>query len=273
MKPMNERKVVLIIGASSGIGRACAVLLSKEGYTVFGTSRKKNDIVEDIIDGQKIWFLPMDVTIPHTIHQGVSQIIQLMGKIDVLIYSVGISLAGPIEETNDNETLLQFDTNFFGAHRVVKTVIPYMRENKNGIIIFISSLAGEFGLPFQSFYSASKAALNNFAESLQIECPFLKVVVIEPGDYNTSLPDNRIIVKGHKNNSVYEKFQLVIKRQEELERHGADPDEIAQLITKIIKNPSKFYYRIGKNAKLVSILGKILPRRLVIKQVAKHYGL
>jgi len=266
-------KVVLIIGASSGIGKACAVQLSKEGYTVFGTSRKKEKLETDIIDGQIVWFLPMDVTVPNTIQQGVSQIIHLKGKIDVLIYSAGINVAGPIEETDDSEALLQFDVNFFGAFRVVKTIIPYMRENKNGLIIFISSLAGEFGLPFQAFYSASKAAINNFAEALQMECPFLKVVVIEPGDCNTYLPDNRIIVKGHNiDSSFYKNFQTVIRKQEYFERHGDDPKKIAQLVSKIVKNPSRIYYRIGKNVKLFSILGKTLPRTVVIKQIVKHYG-
>jgi NAD(P)-dependent dehydrogenase (short-subunit alcohol dehydrogenase family) len=268
------KKVILIIGASSGIGKACALHLSKLGHTVFGTSRKVKEIEEIPIDGEKIMFLQMDVTDPKSIHQGIAKVLDIKGKIDVLIHNAGIGIAGPIEQTSEEEAKWQFDVNFFGAFRVTKAILPYMREWKDGLIIFISSLAGEFGLPYQAFYSASKSALNNFAEALQMECPFIKVVVIEPGDYNTSFTDNRVIVKGFNPDiPPYENFKIVIKIQEELERQGGDPMEIAKLVSKIVQNPSYFYYRIGKNANLISILGKLMPRRFVIREVARHYGL
>jgi len=216
----------------------------------------------------------MDVTDSQSVQQGISRIIAQKGKIDILIHNAGVGLAGPIEQTDEKEAIWQFDVNFFGAFRVTKTVLPFMRERKEGLIIFISSLAAEFGLPFQSFYSASKAALNNFAEALQMECPFLKVVIVEPGDYRTSFPDNRVIVKEYSPaTSSYKNCQVVIQKQEKAERQGANPDEIAQLISKIIKRPSGFYYWIGKNAKLIGVLGKLLPRKLVITAVAKYYGL
>jgi short-subunit dehydrogenase len=269
-----KEKVILIVGASSGIGKACAFELSKEGHIVFGTSRKVKNWEEIPVGEKKFYLLPMDVTDDQSIFQGVSKIVEKEGKIDVLIQNAGVGLAGPIEETQEKEAIWQFEVNFFGAFRVVKNILPIMRKRKNGLIVFISSLAGEFGLPFQSFYSASKAALNNFAEALQMECSFLKVAVVEPGDYRTSFPDNRVMVKGYNPEiSFYKNCQIAIQKQEKAERQSGNPEEVAKLISKIIKNPSRFYYRVGKNAKIIGILGKILPRRLVIEAVAKHYGL
>ncbi|MEO0091975.1 MAG: SDR family oxidoreductase [candidate division WOR-3 bacterium] len=265
-------KVILITGASSGIGKACAIHLAQNNYIVFGTSRKINKLT---LTEQGFYLLPMNVTDTNSIQETVLQIIKDKGRIDVLINNAGFGIAGPIVETSDEEALMQFDVNFFGQFRVTKTVLPHMREQKAGLIVFISSLAAEIGLPYQAFYSASKAALNNFAEALQMECPFISVVVVEPSDYKTAFNDNRILIKAYGPKSLYyENCQRVIKKQIEFESKGSEPKEIAELILKIIRRKrKKFYYGIGRDAKLLLTLSKVLPRRFLLKEVAKHYGL
>ncbi|MCX7785248.1 MAG: SDR family oxidoreductase [candidate division WOR-3 bacterium] len=269
---ISQNKVVLITGASSGIGKACAIHLAQHNYIVFGTSRKINTLT---LTDQGFYLLPMDVTDNTSIQEGISFIIKDKGRIDILINNAGMGIAGPIEETGDDEALMQLNVNLIGQFRVTKAVLPYMRKQNAGLIIFISSLAAEIGLPYQAFYSASKSALNNFAEALQMECPFITVVVVEPGDYKTAFTDNRILAKGYNpKTSYYEKCQIVIEKQNEFERKGGDPKEIAELILKIIQRKrKKFYYGIGRDAKSLLILGKILPRRFLLKEVAKHYGL
>ncbi|MCX8014655.1 MAG: SDR family NAD(P)-dependent oxidoreductase, partial [candidate division WOR-3 bacterium] len=152
---MPNDKVVLITGASSGIGKACAIHLAQHNYIVFGTSRKINT---PTLTDQSFYLLPMDVTDNSSIQEGVSLIINEKGRIDVLINNAGIGIAGPIEETSDDEVLMQLNVNLIGQFRVTKAVLPYLRKQNSGLIIFVSSLAAEIGLPFQAFYSASKAA-------------------------------------------------------------------------------------------------------------------
>jgi short-subunit dehydrogenase len=269
---MKNQKVVLITGASSGIGKETSVYLAKKGLIVVGTSRLVERLEEVEVEGGKIYLYPLELRSPTLILSTTSKIIKQFGKIDILINNAGAGLAGPIEDTSYEEMVWQFEVNFFGHLRVIKAVLPYMRERNEGMIIFISSLAAEVGLPFQGLYSASKAAINRVAESLQMECPFLKVVVIEPSDYKTSFPENRRFV--NVCDSYYLKnFKKAIEEQEKHERQGSDPKEIAELIWKIIKDPKKFYYPIGKNARTLTILGKVVPHRLLLKEVMKYYGL
>jgi len=216
----------------------------------------------------------MDVTDDESVRKGVAAVLKCTGRIDVVINNAGMGVAGPVEETSDNEAWLQMNTNFMGPFRVCRAVLPCMRQKGKGLIIFVSSLAAEVGLPFQALYSASKAALNNFAAGLQIECLPIKVVVVEPGDIHTPFTEHRIMAIGHSSASSYkERCRTAIRSQEEAERKGGDPKKIASLMWRIIQSPSpRFCYRIGPDAALVG-LGRLLPPRLVQKLVASNYGL
>src|SRR5690242_2654497 len=143
-------KVVLITGASSGIGRTCAEYLAGKGMTVYGASRSLTPGIAGPFHSMR-----MDVTDDESVQQGVRQVHERSGRIDVVINCAGYGIAGAVEETSSTEAMEQFDTNFFGVHRVCRAVLPLLRQQRDGVIINISSLAGLLAVPFQAFYSAS----------------------------------------------------------------------------------------------------------------------
>ncbi len=272
---MDQQKVVLITGASSGIGKACAEHLAEKGCLVLGTSRKGDSLRRLWGDGKgELYRLPMDVTDTESVIKGVSMVLAHTGRIDVVINNAGMGIFGPVEETDDAEAWHQIDTNLMGPFRVCRAVLSMMRQS-GGLIVFISSLAAEVGLPFQGLYSASKAGLNAFAEALQIEAgPLVHMVVVEPGDCKTSFTERRKIVEGHNDTSPHNtRCRTVLQSQEKAEREGCDPSLVASLVWRIIQNPRpRFCYRVGPDALTVS-LSRFVPRRLVQKVVASDYGL
>jgi len=187
---MNSR-VVLVTGASSGIGRACAAHLASRGYRVFGAQRSAPD------SAGPIEMLRMDVNDDASVHAATSYILKTAGRIDALVNNAGYALMGSVEDTSIEEARAQMETNFFGALRVIRAVLPAMRQQGSGYIINISSLAGVLGLPFSGLYSASKFALEGMTESLRLEVRGfgIKTVLIEPGDFSTQLPAKRQVPK------------------------------------------------------------------------------
>src|SRR5690606_1108984 len=153
-----------ITGASSGIGKAIAEHLQKNGFQVYGTSRNpQNSRIT------KFPLIALDVTRPETIVSAIEEVLAKTGKIDVLINNAGVGITGPIEETPDIEIKKAFDTNFFGPLQVIKAVLPGMREHGGGLILNITSIAGYMGLPFRGIYSATKGALELTTEAYRME--------------------------------------------------------------------------------------------------------
>jgi len=150
-------KIVLITGASSGIGQKIAQYLVEQSYTVYGTSRSPKNDVEN-----GVHMLALDVTKPDTITTAVGTVIKNEGKLDYLINNAGMGITGPLEETPDLETKRVFETNYFGALEVIKAVLPSMRAQRSGMILNITSIAGYMGLPYRGIYSATKGALARF---------------------------------------------------------------------------------------------------------------
>jgi len=269
---MKKPKVILITGASSGIGRACALYLSSFGHHVYGTSRRAE------FPGETASFpvmIPMDVTSEESVSKAVRFILEKEGRIDVLINNAGYGLAGAVEDTTYEEALQQFETNFFGAHRVIKHVLPSMRERKSGMIINISSIAGLIGLPFQPFYSASKFALEGLSEALMHEVkPFnIKVVLVEPGDLKTEFTDRRTIAKLGLHSPYTEQMKITLAVAERDERQGAPPEEVARTIARIISSTNpKPRYRTGPfYEKLAVFLKRLLPERVFLWAIRKYY--
>ena len=191
---LDARKVILITGASSGIGNACAQHLASRGYRVYGTCRS--------LDGQRlhenIQMLSMNVDDDLSVDNAVARLLQESGRLDGVVNNAGFALMGSVEDTSIDEARAQMETNFFGVLRVCRSVLPVMRKQGSGYIINISSLAGVLGLPFSGLYSASKFALEGMTESLRLELRSFGVcvVLIEPGDFNTQLPANRRVAMG-----------------------------------------------------------------------------
>lgn len=261
MKTMsNPKGVVLVTGASSGFGLVTAEHLVARGYTVFGTSRRA--AFPDQVVPDRVNMIPMDVTDAESIDDALDYLYTKAGRLDVLINNAGYGIAGAIEETSEEEAFSQFDVNFFGVHRVTRRVVPRMRAAQEGIIINIGSIAGQIGLPFQSFYSAAKYAIEGYTEALRNELhPFgIRVYLIVPGNFKTGFTENRTIAKESQDSDAYgevfERCLAVIIGDEE---KGADPSQVALTVEKIItRKPRRFRFVVGLLYEKVLLLVKRL---------------
>jgi short-subunit dehydrogenase len=182
------KKIILVTGASSGLGLSTANALSAEGHTVYGTTR-------DISRLQTVHFrvLEMDVTNDESVNAAVKEILKAERKIDVLINNAGNGIAGPLYAMPVAYAKKQFDVNFFGVVRVCSAVLPAMIGKRQGLVINIGSLAGLFGLPYQGLFSASKFALEGYSQSLRMELQNtgIRVTVVNPGSFKTGFTGNR----------------------------------------------------------------------------------
>jgi NAD(P)-dependent dehydrogenase (short-subunit alcohol dehydrogenase family) len=267
MKP----RVVLITGASSGIGKICAEHLQGRGFRVYGASRTAPSSDSDY------QHIRVDVNDDASVTAGVDAIVAREGRIDVVINCAGFGIAGSVEDTSLDEAKAQFETNFFGVLRVCKAVLPTMRRQKSGLIINISSIAGVVSLPFQGFYSAGKFALEGMTEALRMEVlPYgIRVVLVQPGDFRTQFAANRKLTGESQNTSAYkERFGKALEIFEKEEANGADPQAIARLIERLIqKSHPKLRYSVGPAfQRLVPALKQILPHKLYERLFMKYYN-
>jgi NAD(P)-dependent dehydrogenase (short-subunit alcohol dehydrogenase family) len=268
---VNIPKVILVTGASSGIGRACAELLHAKSHIVYGTSRNPS--------ADAPWkMLQLDVTSDASVSAAVATILAEQGRIDVVVNNAGLVMAGAIEDTSIEEAQRQLDTNLFGAFRVCKAVLPAMREKRAGLVINVGSLAGVVGLPFQGFYSASKFALEGFTEALRLEVASfgVKAVIIEPGDIATGVVQNRVRVVSSGLRSPYRvAFEKTVATFEKEESAGASPGVVARRVAAIIATDRPAVrYSVGPfGQRLLSALKPYLPSKWFEFGLMIYYGL
>lgn len=267
----NRKRVVLITGASSGLGKATAELFASRGYRVFGTSRKANGRA---VNG--VTMVPMDVTEDESVNNAVATVVDQAGRIDVLINNAGYGIGGAIEDTTVDESKALFETNFFGVHRVCRAVAPILRAQGHGHIINIGSLGGVVSFPFQSFYSATKSALASISDGLSMELKAfgIKVTRVEPGDYKTGFSDARTMAANSGADSVYyQRCQRAIEIMARDEQSGADSAQLANKLVKIaeMRRPG-LVYREGMLQQTLSVsLAPWLPNWLVEKLLMLNY--
>ncbi|MBS4031595.1 MAG: SDR family oxidoreductase [Clostridiales bacterium] len=276
-KTIREKKVVLVTGASSGIGKSCADYLAKKDCRVYGTSRFPERTTSGSLSEQYT-LIQMDVNDDSSVKKGINRILQKEGRIDIVVNNAGYALAGAIEDTTIDETKAQFETNFFGVLRICREVLPVMRSQKSGYIISISSIGGLIGIPFQGMYSASKFAMEGFMEvlNMEVKCYGIHAVLIEPGDFRTNLTANRVRTSLAKESNVYKKcFEQAIGVMENDESNGPGPEKIARLLERIINNPHpQLRYPVGNiSQKLAIRLKKFLPYKLFELLMKKYYKL
>ncbi len=258
-------QIVLITGASSGLGRATARHLAATGFRVYGTRRKPSAGELPYVP------IPMDVGDEKSVREGVARVLEAEGRIDVVVNNAGISVTGSVEDVSVEEAQLQFETNFFGVLRVVQAVLPSMRERRSGLIVNIGSLAGLIGLPFQGLYSASKFALEGLTEALRMEVAAfgIHVVNVDPGDFRTEMTQNRILAAASERSVYADQLRRTLEGYERDERQGGDPIQVARLIERIIREPSpRVRYLVGApgqkaGAWLKPFLGSKLFERLM----------
>ncbi len=270
---MNNKQIVLVTGASSGIGKAAAQQLAKEGFTVYGTSRRGR--YETVgLEGASYVLLPMTLENEETIRDAVQYILERHGRIDVLVNAAGSGIAGAIEETSAEEARGQFDVCFLGIVRTLNHVLPAMRAAKNGLVINIGSVAAFFPLPFQAMYSASKAALYSMTCALRMELMEFGVHVcqIEPGDVKTNFTQQRVITEKAKHTAYPVMFKRAYYEMVRSEMAGYEPERCARTVLKAVrmKNPPARLC-VDVSYKLLSILSGILPWGVAEKLIMSMY--
>lgn len=267
-------KVVLITGGSSGIGEAIGRHLATQGYTIYGTSRNPEKFQDTIFP---FTLLKLDVTDAGSAEACIREVISREGRIDVLINNAGVGITGPVEETPEEEMRKAFDTNFFGPINLMKAVLPFMRKERSGLIINITSIAGYMGLPYRGVYSATKGALALIGESMQMELFQMGVEIcnLAPGDFNTNIANGRYhapILKGSDYASNYSRVMEVINNQMQ---DSSDPALIGKKVQRIIESRNrKLHYRAGAFMEKVSVkLKQLLPDKVFNKLLLNHYKL
>ncbi len=265
-------KVVLITGGSSGIGKSIGEYLHQKGFTVYGTSRNPDRILNSIFP-----LIPLDVRNPDSIKQAVENVIKNSGGLDIVINNAGVGITGPLEEIPTAEIRNNFETNFFGPIEVIKAVLPQMRAQKSGLIINITSIAGYMGLPYRSIYSASKGALELITESLRMEVKSMGIQItnVAPGDFATNIASGRFHAPLIKNSAYEIPYGNTLNLMNKHVNSGSNPNEMAEVIYKIIltQNP-KIHYKIGAFMQKFSIvLKRILPDKVYEKMIMNHYDL
>jgi len=265
------RKVILITGASSGIGRATAIRLNKAGYLVIAAARRV-DRMKDLRE-QGMHVIPMDVTDEESMMRGINEIVQAHGRIDILINNAGYGSYGALGDVPIDEARRQFEVNIFGMARLTQLVLPYMRENRFGRIINISSIGGKIHEPLGVWYHATKFAVEGLSDCLRVEvAPFgIDVVVIEPGAINTEWPsiaaDHLVATSGSGAYAGLAKERAAFLRSQE--PGGSDPDVIAKGIQKAIQaRRPKTRYALGKMAKPAVFMRWLLSDRMMDKVVS-----
>lgn len=263
--------VVLITGASSGLGRETARHLAGAGYRVYGTSRKPaaRDLPYSLV--------PMDVCRDESVREAVAGILEAEGRIDVAVNNAGISVTGSVEDVSLDEARQQFETNFFGVLRVVQAVLPSMRENRSGKIINVGSIGGMIGLPFQGLYSATKFALEGLTEALRMEVAAFGISVtnLNPGDFRTEMTDHRILAAAAARGAYAEQLRRTLEVYERDERQGGDPIQVARRIERILREPSpKVRYLVGGLGQRAGArLKPFLSSRLFERLMKRHSGI
>ena len=266
-----KKSVVLITGISSGFGLETAKLLSQEGHTVYGTVRRALEPLP------KVHYLQVDVRDREAVMKAVDEVVEKEGRIDVLVNNAGMGIGGPLEFATEEEIRLQMDTNFMGLVHCVDAVLPYMRHQKSGKIIALSSIGGLMGLPFQGFYSASKFAIEGYCEALRLETKSMgvSVVVLRPGDFSTSFTGSRRKVANPVALEAYPIYKTAIEKVEHDENGGLKPIVLAQKISQIIrnKNPRNGYVVASLEQKLSVLLKRILPAKWFARVLGSYYYL
>lgn len=264
-----QKRVVLITGASSGIGRVCAEYLHGRGYRVYGTSRRAPppQVGDDPPAGDTFAIVQMDVDDDDSVRRGVEYILAREGRLDVVVNNAGVGIEGAIEETSIDEARAEFETNFFGMLRILRATLPAMRARGDGLVVNMSSMGGRVGVPFQGMYSATKFAMEGMSEALRLElAPFgVRVVLLEPGKYRTRFIENaQRTGESEAENSPYLPH-LERMRRLAAAQPAAPIEELPALLERIIETPTpRMRYTPGPLLhRMVIALKGLLPWRLM----------
>ncbi len=261
-------EVVLVTGASSGIGFNTALELKEKGYIVWGAARRVENLKQ--LEEKGINIIYLDLCDENSIISCINEINQKSGGVDILINNAGYGSYGAIEDVEIEEAKRQFEVNIFGLSRMIQLVLPHMREKNKGKIINVSSIGGKVHTPFGAWYHATKFALEALSDCLRIEVKEfnIDVVIIEPGaiktDWGIIASDN---LKKRSANSPYKKNASLVadnlKKIYSSEKGISAPSLVCSTIVKaVLKNKAKTRYLVGKNSKTLLFARRLLSDKL-----------
>ncbi len=263
-------KVILITGASSGIGKETAKLFQAKNWKVAATMRVPEE-AEDLKKIVDLECIRLDVTEPDSIRSAIESTLEVFGRIDVVVNNAGYGLFGPFEAATSEQIERQFETNVLGLMNVCREILPYFRERKKGMIVNIASVGGRLTFPFYSLYHATKWAVEGFSESLQYEVEQfnIRIKIIEPGPIKTDFYD-RSEEKARKDgltayDHMLEKASLNMRKAA---AEAPDGRVVAETIYDAVTDGSK-KIRYSVNTKGILAARKVLPDSLFFALIRK----
>ena len=260
MTTQNMKKVAVVTGSSTGIGFETALLLARSGYQTYATMRdtKKSERLTEIAKSENLPLIitQLDVNNDKSVKDAIDKILSEQERIDVIVNNAGYGLFSPIEELTLDQIKEQFETNFFGAIRVIHAVIPTMRKLRAGTIVNVSSLVGRVGLPLSSAYVATKFALEGLTESVRYELSQfgINVILIEPGVIKTNFIQNLKTSTVSESKSNYADLnESISKRFETMMANSlTSPKVVAETILNAVTSEDpKLRYIVGKDAQSI----------------------
>jgi NAD(P)-dependent dehydrogenase (short-subunit alcohol dehydrogenase family) len=274
---MLEKKVVLITGCSSGIGKALSIAFHENGYRVVATARRL-EVLNDL-KAKGIAVERLDITSQEDIKRVAHAVLERERRIDILVNNAGFGLIAPLLDVSLEELQMQFHTNVFGPLQLIRAIAPAMRENKGGTIINIGSISGIVTTPFAGAYCASKAAMNSLSDALRPElAPFgIRVICVQPGGIrsnfgNASSESARRVVKVES--WYYSIMEHILERALESQSHPMPAELLAKKIVFAAssKNPPAIV-RMGTRSFLLPFLKTTLPSSVLDMIFRKRFGL
>lgn len=262
---MVSRQVALVTGASSGIGQATAEVLAAHGFTVFGGSRTP-------FQGERSYtWLPLDVRLDASVETAVQTVLEQAGHIDVLVNAAGYAQFGAIEENSIAEAEAQFETNLMGVLRMVKAVLPVMRQQGSGRIINISSIIGQVAPAFAGLYATSKFALEGLTEALREEVRVfgIEVALVEPSFVKTGIvlrqPMTPIAAYTPARQAALQVANAGFQK-------AMEPGTVAQIILRAVIARPRLRYLVGRDAKTLMLFKRLLPASLFERLCRRVFG-
>ncbi|MDQ4013475.1 MAG: SDR family oxidoreductase [Thermoproteota archaeon] len=281
---MQDQKVAIVTGSSSGIGFETSLTLARNGFHTYATMRnlegEKTKPLTKVVKNENLQLqaIELDVDNDKSVVDAINTIVEERKRIDVLINNAGYALGGALEDSSMDEIKAQFETNFFGAVRATKAVLPVMRRQGAGKIVNITSMGGRVAIPLSTSYHGSKFALEGLSESIQYELePFgIKVILIEPGAVGSNFWRNIKIAKSSSDsNSPYSQFgNKILKAYKEMEQNTISPSVVAKtILDAITSNNPQLRYVVGEDAAKTLEARKNMPDKEFGDLMKKQFGI
>jgi short-subunit dehydrogenase len=281
---MQDQKVAAVTGSSSGTGFETSLILARNGFHTYATMRKlegeKTKPLTEVVKNENLplQVIGLDVNNDKSVADAINTIVDERKRIDVLVNNTGYALGGTLEDSSMDEIKAQFETNFFGAVRATKAVLPVMRRQGAGKIVNITSMGGRISIPLSSSYHGSKFALEGLSESIQYELePFgVKVILIEPGAVGSNFWRNiKIARSSSDSNSPYSQFgNKILKAYKEMEQNTISPSVVAKTILDAVTSDNpQLRYVVGEGAAKTIEARKNMPDKDFGDLIKNQFGI